>query len=226
MQSLGFDYTYDKELYDALIRRNPAGVQQHILTATAQSVAAGVHFLENHDEARIASVLSPAEHRAAALLILSLPGMRLLHDGQLEGARIKIPVQLLRCQAEPSRKDIGQMYQQMLVTLQKTAVGRGNAVILKPLEARAGNPTVQNFVIVQWQAEPPDFDLAVVNLAPHRSQCYAGLRIGNLADHTWLMRDLLGSKACRNSGSDLRKQGLYLDLPEHGAQLFHFQPVA
>src|SRR4029077_12472195 len=34
LQSLGFDYTYDKELYDDLVRRNPAGVQQRLLNAT------------------------------------------------------------------------------------------------------------------------------------------------------------------------------------------------
>ena len=45
------------------------------------------HFLENHDEERIAPRLSLPEHAAAALLILGLPGMRFLHEGQLNSAR-------------------------------------------------------------------------------------------------------------------------------------------
>ncbi len=225
LQSLGFDYTYDKEFYDELIRRNAAGVQQHLLAATPESIAAGAHFLENHDEARIASILSPAEHRAAALLMLSLPGMRLLQEGQLEGARVKTPVQLLRRQSEPRRSDIEQMYQQILLALRKTAVGRGKGMVLKPRKAWAGNPTAQNIVILQWQAEPPEFDLAIVNLAPHRSQCYGPLGVANLAGTDWVLSDLLGTEIHRYSGQELQNRGLYLDLPENGAQLFHFQPA-
>ena len=96
LQSLGFDYPYDKTLYDRLVSRDAAGVQCHLMAMSSESVAGSAHFLENHDEPRIASVLTPAEHRAAALLILGLPGMRFLHDGQLDGARVRTPVQLAR----------------------------------------------------------------------------------------------------------------------------------
>ena len=91
MQGLGFDYTYDKALYDSLVARDAAGARRHLLGMSAEAVAGSAHFLENHDEPRIASILSLAEHRAAALLILGLPGMRFLHDGQLSGARLKMP---------------------------------------------------------------------------------------------------------------------------------------
>jgi hypothetical protein len=37
--------------------------------------------------------------------------------------------------------------------------------------------------------------------------------------------DLLGKEEYRRSGKDLAREGLYLDLPEHAAQLFHFKPV-
>ena len=226
LQSLGFDYTYDKKLYDALIQRNPVSVQQHLVEAAPQFVAASAHFLENHDEPPIASILSPAEHRAAALVILSLPGMRLLHDGQLEGACVKTPIQLSRRCAGPRRVEVEQMYEQMLGALRKTAVGRGNGRVLRPREAWAGNPTASNIILVQWQAGPPEFDLAAVNLAPQRSQCYAPLDIENLAGHNWLMQDLLGTEEYRRDGAGLQRHGLFLDLPGHGAQLFHFKPIA
>ena len=64
-----------------------------------------------------------------------------------------------------------------------------------------------------------------VNLAPHRSQGYVPLKVPKLADYNWSMRDLLGTEAHERFGSDLGAQGLYLDLPEHGAQLFHFAPI-
>jgi len=226
LRLLGFDYTYDKELYDALVRRNPAGVQRHLLEATPESIGTGAHFLENHDEPRIASILSPAEQRAAALTILSLPGMRFLHDGQLEGARVKVPVQLRRCPPEPVRNEVERMYRRVLAALRQTAVGRGEALLLKPRVAWAGNPTSENFVIVQWRDTTPEFDLAVVNLAPHPSQCYAPVRLDDLADRTWILKDRLGSETHTCPGRELQDRGLYLDLPANGTQLFHFHPLS
>ena len=96
LQALGFDFTYDKALYDSVAARDATGAQRRLLGMGAEAVARSAHFLENHDEPRVASILSPAEHRAAALLVLGLPGMRLLHEGQLAGARRKTPVQLAR----------------------------------------------------------------------------------------------------------------------------------
>jgi hypothetical protein len=98
--------------------------------------------------------------------------------------------------------------------------------LLKPTSAWPGNPTNQNFVIVQWQSQPAEFDLVVVNLALHRSQCHAPLSVAELAKYNWAMRNLLGTESYERVGSDLATQGVYLDLPAHGAQLFHFTPIA
>lgn len=224
--SLGFDYTYDKELYDAVVRRDAGAVGHRLQSAPWRFIESSAHFLENHDEPRIASLLSLAEHRPAALLVLALPGMRFLQDGQLAGACIHNPVQLSRRRRELPRPDIRNMYEQILSVLQDSAVGRGRWKLLPPHEAWAGNTTAQNIVLVQWQGQPPGFDLAAVNLAPHRSQGYAQLDVENLDAVNWSMRDLLGSEEYHRHGAELRSRGLFLDLPEHGAQLFQFRPTA
>src|SRR5205823_7370235 len=127
--------------------------------------------------------LSLAEQRAAALLVLGLPGMRFLHQGQFTGARRRVPVQLGRCIREPTQAEIEKMYSQILTTLPSSAAGKGPGELLRPRAAWAENPTAQNFIVVQWQTDPQEFDLVVVNLAPHRSQSYVWLRIGDLAAH-------------------------------------------
>jgi hypothetical protein len=225
LQGLGFDYTYDKTLYDGLVARDAAGAQRHLLGTSAEAVAGSAHFLENHDEPRVASILSPAEHRAAALIILGLPGMRFLHEGQLTGARRKNPVQLALRAEEPGQAEITSFYNQLLTTLRGSAVGQGRGELLKPRAAWSDNSTAQNFVIVQWQSRTPGFEVVAVNLAPHRSQCYAPLSVQQLATHNWAMKDLLGQEFYKRSGDDLQNQGLYLDLPAHGAQLFKFEPI-
>ena len=224
LQSLGFDFTYDKALYDDLIWRHHAEAQQKLLSAPTDYVTRSIHFLENHDEPRVAGKLSPIEHRAAALAILGLPGMRFLHEGQLTGARIKTPVQLGRRPIEPEQREIKTAYEQLLAALKKSDVGSGRGQILAPRFAWDGNSTAQNFIVVVWQGKGPGFDLVVVNLAWHRSQCYVPLGIAGLAERDWTMRDQLGDERFERVGSDLATQGLYLDVPAYGAQLFHFEP--
>jgi hypothetical protein len=225
LQALGFDYTYDKRLYDYLVARNPADVARHVHGLPPRFVAASAHFLENHDEARIATLLSGPEHRAAALLILGLPGLRLLHEGQLTGARRRVPVQLGRRPAEPVDEDIATFYATLLKTLKSTAVGQGNGHALAPRPAWPGNASWQHLVVVQWQSEARSFDLVVVNLASERSQAYVPLAIEGLPQHNWSMKDRLGVEEYLRYGDDLQNQGLYLDIVAHGAQSFHFQPV-
>jgi len=223
LQELGFDYTYDKELYDKLVGRDAAGVQRHLLGASCEYVAASAHFLENHDEPRVASFLSPSEHRAAALVILGLPGMRFVHEGQLAGATLKIPVQLGRRPMEAEQPEVEKIYEQILSVLGRSAVGRGRGEVLRPRAAWPDNPTGQDLLIVQWQNQPMQFDLVVVNLAAHRSQCYAPVSVEHLSERNWSMMDLLGEERYVRAGEDLEKQGLYLDVAPHGAQVFHFE---
>lgn len=225
LQSLGFDYTYDKALYDDLIIWRHAGeAQRKLLTHPTDYVTRSVHFLENHDEPRVAEKLSPAENRAAALAILSLPGMRFLHEGQLTGARIKVPVQLGRRPVEPVQPEIKASYDALLAMLKQSHIGQGIGQILPPRAAWEGNGSHHNFITVLWPGKD-QFDVVVVNLSPQRSQCYVSLNIPALAERHWTMRDLLGSERYERVGSDLAQQGLYLDVPAHGAQVFRFEPV-
>ncbi len=99
LQQLGFNYTYDKRLRDRLIELNTAGVKAH-LQAELAFQQASVRFLENHDEDRILSELDHAQAQAAALITYTTPGMRFFYEGQWEGRRKRLPVQLGRLPEE------------------------------------------------------------------------------------------------------------------------------
>ncbi|HMG35139.1 MAG TPA: alpha-amylase family glycosyl hydrolase [Blastocatellia bacterium] len=92
---LGFDMTYEKKLYDGLVSRNAEQVKQRI-SRPIKSLSRSVFFLENHDEQRAATVFKKPNNIAATALILSLPGSTLIHEGQLEGAKEKLPVQVVK----------------------------------------------------------------------------------------------------------------------------------
>jgi hypothetical protein len=181
-----------------------------------------VHFLENHDEARMASILPFAEHRAAALLVAGLPGMRLIHEGQLEGLRERVSVHLGRRAPEKVDRDVAQFYERLFAACAETAVGRGLGQLLEPRSVWTDDSTHRNLALVQWQSESSAFDLVVVNLAAERSRCCAPLSVPRVAECNWRMRDALGTEEYERNGNELATRGLYLDVAPHAAHLFHF----
>jgi hypothetical protein len=94
LQQLGFDYTYDKTLYDRLKNRDAEGIRLH-LEADLEYQKHSLRFIENHDEERAASVFGELANSNFALLSF-LHGCVLFHQGQREGKKTKIPVQLGR----------------------------------------------------------------------------------------------------------------------------------
>ncbi|MEW6207965.1 MAG: alpha-amylase family glycosyl hydrolase [Acidobacteriota bacterium] len=92
---LGFDLAYEKKLYDALVARNAEMVNQR-LAAIRGDFKSALCFIENHDEPRAASLFNREDNLAAAALILSLPSSALIHEGQMEGKREKLPVQRIK----------------------------------------------------------------------------------------------------------------------------------
>lgn len=220
---LGFDFAYDKKLYDLVVHDRPWDVQPHILGLGMHNERRA-HFLENHDEPRIAGLVDIDLHRAAALLVLGLPGMRFLHDGQLEGLRRFARVQLARRHPEPVDEEIHAFYRMLLPALAESAVGRGEGRILQPRRAWDDNPTAQVMQLVEWQEPGRDdrFDLVVVNLAPHRAQCRAPLQAKGLPGGEWQLVDRIGSERWIREGDDLAHNGLYLDVGPRAAQLFSF----
>ncbi len=115
------------------------------------------------------------------------------------------------------------MYEQLLKAVQASSISQGHPTLLRPLPAWADNPTAGNFVVVHWQNRPGAFDLVVVNLAPHPSQCYLQVPAEDGSPERWRVRDLLGSQRFERDTPGLLAPGLYLDVPGHGAQILHFQ---
>ena len=223
---LGFDYVYDKRLYDHLVARAPLAAHRHLNESPPGFVPSSVHFIENHDEHRIAGLLTLTEHRAAALLALALPGMRLLHEGQLVGARSHVPVQWARRPVEPHCPEVEALYEHLLAAIAGSAVGCGDGKVLASRCASTDNPSWRNLVVIQWQNASQPFDLVVVNLASHRSQCFAIIEIPGLQRAHWAMEDLLGDERFERVGKELQSRGLFLDVGPHAAQLFHFKPIS
>src|SRR5262249_19018282 len=126
LQHQGFDYCYDKRLYDRLGAGPTRPIRDHLLAGLDYQDKLA-RFLENHDEPRAAAVFPDPQHRAAAIVTFLSPGLRFFHEGQFEGARIRIPVHLCRGPLEPADPDIAGFYEQLLRVIQETSAFRGGA---------------------------------------------------------------------------------------------------
>lgn len=218
LQQHGFDYTYDKTLYDRVIHRNGPYLRGHLIAPLSYQ-GKMVRFLENHDEERIASRLSIEEHRAAAVVTFLAPGLRLFHNGQLEGNTIRIPVHLSRGPRERPRAGVEEIYRSLLPIINSPAGKRGSWNLLDTRPAWAANPTNENFICYLIE-HPLQTLLVSVNYASYRGQCFV-----RIPDRTWLhdsleFRDLLSHERLVRIGSDLLERGLFLDCDAWQSHIF------
>lgn len=109
----GFDYCYDKTLYDLLLANSPNEIYGY-LSSLGDSQKQLCRFIENHDEQRAAAVYPSDRQRAAAVVIATLPGMHLLHDGQMEGFKTKIPVHVNHGPQESADNTLKAFYENLI----------------------------------------------------------------------------------------------------------------
>jgi hypothetical protein len=99
-------------------------VRQHLLADLSYQHGL-VRFLKNHDEPRAAASFHDKKARAAAVAILTLPGAKLLHDGQFEGRRVRLPVFLSRRPEETPERDMEAFYLALLTETNREIFRKG-----------------------------------------------------------------------------------------------------
>jgi hypothetical protein len=219
LQQQGFDYTYDKRLYDRLRAKQARPVRDHFI-ARLDYQDRMARFLENHDEARAAANFPPAIARAAAVLTYTSPGLRFFQAGQFEGARVHASPHLGRVPVEPVNAEIQQFYARFLRVLKRPVLRAGNWRLLNCNAAWEGNNSDGDLIAFSWDQPGEERLLIAVNYAPHQSQGYVHPQFDNLQGRTWRLTDLLGSEVYLRSGDELRSRGLYLDVPPWYAAAF------
>lgn len=222
LQQHGFDYTYDKRLYDRLADDDATLVLEHLHGANLEFQSHLLRFLENHDEERAMVSFGAERSRAAATTALPLPGMRLVHEGQVEGNQVRLPIQLGRRPVESPEPEIEAFYKRLLAALRDPIFHEGTWQLLHPQEEWSGNPSYRHVVAYRWTSGKEQ-RLVVVNLAATPSQCFLPLNMPELAGKVCYLDDLLSNTFYERDGDEVVNTGLYLDLPGYGYHLFSLQ---
>jgi hypothetical protein len=211
LQQQGFDYTYDKRLYDRLRAGQARPVREHLYAGLDYQDKLA-RFLENHDEPRAAAVFTPEVHRAAAVITFLTPGLRFFHQGQFQGFKRRISPHLCRGPSEPVDRALEAFYGRLLEVLRQPAVRNGQWLLLPCAPAWKGNWTSDCFVAFAWQGTDEERLIVVVNYAPNQSQCYLQLPFADLRGTSWCLKDRLGDATYDRAGDELQSRGFYLGV--------------
>jgi glycosidase len=218
MQQLGFDYAYDKRLYDRLREGDARPAREHLHAEPGYQDKLA-RFLENHDEPRAAATFPAGMHEAAALVTYLSPGLRFFHQGQLEGRRKRISPHVVRALQEPVDAALQRFYANLLAVLQQPIFRDGTWRLLDCTPAWESNWTSDCFIAWSWQRDD-DTRVVAVNYSNHQSQCYVRLPVPDDAGRTVQLNDLMGAASFERDASEVARRGLYIDLPPWGYHVF------
>jgi glycosidase len=219
LQQQGFDYAYDKRLYDRLREYHVPPVREHFHAGLDYQNKLA-RFLENHDEPRAAATFSPAVHVAAAVVTFLSPGLRFFHQGQFEGRRKRISPHLGRAPEEPIDHKLQHFYDRLLSVLRQPLLRDGKWQLLQCAPAWDGNWTWDCFLAFAWQGAGEERLVVAVNYAANQSQCYVRLPFTDLGKRSWRLQDQMCPANYDRDGNDLQSRGLYLDMHPWRASVF------
>jgi hypothetical protein len=220
LQQMGFSFVYDKRLYDRL-KNNPAVDIYSHLKADITFQSKLVRFIENHDEARSLEAFGAARVKPAAALYSLLPGMKLYFHGQLQGRRVKLPVQLSHARVENADLDIESFYNQLLAAVNDDVAHRGLwklKAVYPHADENSGN------LIACTRQLHQDIKLVIVNFSSQPAQGRIVFQDDIQESLEYLFIDRLNGERFTRQGVWMAHPGLIFELSGYQASLFDISP--
>ncbi len=219
LQQMGFDYTYDKKLLDRITSGYVDEIAAH-LNAEESYRRKSVRFIENHDEERALNLLGKKKSKAAAVIVSTIEGMHLYHDGQWEGKKVKLPLQLGREPDEPVIECVFEFYKDLLKITDEEIFHKGFWFLRYPQSAGPNDDTYKNMVAFSWRYLN-EKRLIVVNFSNEKSRCRIILELQEYPP-TFKLWDLLNKVQYVRSKREVEEIGLYVELEPYSAHIFAY----
>ena len=220
LQQQGFDFCYDKRLYDRLLYEPAESVRGHLMADLAYQERL-LRFLENHDESRAAASFPASRALAVAVAAYTLPGAKLFHHGQFEGYTTRVPAALSRRPRQPVDRALQAFYRRLALALQSPPL-RDGQWRLCALNGWPDNYSYNNLVAWCWQAGD-ERRVIVVNLSAHTSQARVQLPWPELAGQNWVLEDIMEERLFEHTGDEILNMGLFVELSPWGRHFLAFR---
>ncbi len=213
----GFDYTYDKTLYDLLTKEDIQGLRDYLsMPVTRQEKM--IRFLENHDEPRAYQVFGPEKIRCVMVIHATLPGMRFWQRGQFEGRQVRVPVQLRHGPVESDREDI-ETFSGLLLQEVNQPVFHDGSWEMCNTSGWPDNQSHKNLLAWCWSLNR-ERRLIVINFSSSPAQGHVRLPTNWLSHgERFLCHDPIMGEGFLHSKAESESSGIYVGLESYG---FHF----
>jgi glycosidase len=223
LQQQGFDFCYDKKLYDRLEHDSAENIRLHLCADLAYQNKL-LRFIENHDEPRSAASFQPAKLRAAAVTMSTQVGARLFFEGQFESRKVRTPVFLGRRPDEQVDKDLQSFYANLLAATDRPIFREGDWSLCE----RTGWPDNQSFMnLVAWSwHKDEERYLIIVNLSDSAAQAQVRIPWPEVAGRKWHLNDALSGRSLERDGDPMLVPGLYVELGPWNFHFFQFVRIA
>ncbi|MDI9525418.1 MAG: alpha-amylase family glycosyl hydrolase [Pseudomonadota bacterium] len=210
LRDLGFDYSYDKTLYDLILHTSLPELKLYVrIEERVQRQC--LRFIENHDEPRAVSAFGKERSLAAAAMTATLPGLHLFHEGQMEGCAVRTPVQLSRRLEEPGDPDMVRFYEILLAFSSEEPLATG---AFRPLDARPaweGNRSSESLLAWLWHGGER-LKLVCVNYSSHTAQGRLRIPPELLTGQPLAFRDALTGEIYIRTLEEVNTVGLFVEL--------------
>ncbi|MFX1552778.1 MAG: alpha-amylase family glycosyl hydrolase [Promethearchaeota archaeon] len=219
LQQQGFDFCYDKRLYERLAYENANTLKDHLKAEWAYQSKL-IRFIENHDELRAVEKFGEKRSKAAAIITYTLPGARLIHEGQTYGYKTKLPVQLRRRPFEEVNKNIFDFYQDLLKSIPGREFENASWSLCKTESVSSDDSSFSNIISYLWWIND-NYRLIVVNYSPNSSKAHVRISPFHFDTYKWIFTDLLTQISYIYNGENLYKYGLYIELDAWKGHIFN-----
>jgi len=223
LHQLGFDFTYDKMFYDSLRYSGSSDIRNHLERSISYQQCR-VRFIENHDEERAFTAFGSERSLAAAVVLSTVPGLRLFHDGQLEGRRLRLPVQLVREPEEDTDHDVTRFYEQLLKVCNSPSFHDGEWGLLEVSQSGEADSSYHNLLTWYWRYGE-QLKIVVINYSPEHAQGWLKLPLPLESKGGVLLRDEMSGETYVPDVDHPGHQGLYLDLKPWDTRILDVAPA-
>jgi hypothetical protein len=151
--------------------------------------------------------------------VLTLTGAKLLHEGQFEGRKVRLPVFLGRRPEEQVDHNLAAFYGRLLKETNREVFRNGEWRLCE----RSGWPDNQSFLnILAWcWVKDDERYFIVVNFSAGPSQALIRVTWDELRGKQWRLSDVLYGETYDRSGDEMRDGGVYFDLRPWQCHIFH-----
>lgn len=214
IQEMGFDYTYDKVLYDRLRFSTPENIKGH-LGAEHLYQMRSIRFTSNHDEEEALKAFGREKSLAASTIIATLPGARLFHLFQMLGRPARMPIQYSKDSFQED-EEIYRHYRKLLEIASEPAF-HGGQWSLRDV-APLGDDSHRNILSWQWK-QMNTGKMIFINYSGAPAKGRVSMK-GAYGKDGFITEEFSGDKIAVSP--EMLAQGFELELKPYESKIFTF----